>query len=291
VIPVIELAIPLFLLLIVIEALSYRFLPDDEERGFEARDTATSLSMGAGSQVVGFPWKIVTVVVYAAAYTVTPLRLSTSSPWTWLLLFFADDLAYYLFHRAHHRIRVLWASHVVHHSSLRYNLSTALRQSWTPMTTLPFWLPLALIGIAPWMILLQQSISLLYQFFLHTERVDKLWRPVELVMNTPSHHRVHHGSNSAYLDRNYGGILIVWDRLLRTFEPEGERVTYGLTKNIGTFNPLRVAFHEFAAIGRDVRAAAGLRDRLGFVFGPPGWSPTPRRGDTATLAPPPRLST
>jgi len=110
-------------------------------------------------------------------------------------------------------------------------------------------------------------------------------------MNTPSHHRVHHGSNSAYLDRNYGGILIVWDRLLRTFEPEGERVTYGLTKNIGTFNPLRVAFHEFAAIGRDVRAAAGLRDRLGFVFGPPGWSPTPRRGDTATLAPPPRLST
>jgi len=291
VIPVIELAIPLFLLLIVIEALSYRFLPDDEERGFEARDTATSLSMGAGSQVVGFPWKIVTVVVYAAAYTVTPLRLSTSSPWTWLLLFFADDLAYYLFHRAHHRIRVLWASHVVHHSSLRYNLSTALRQSWTPMTTLPFWLPLALIGIAPWMILLQQSISLLYQFFLHTERVDKLWRPVELVMNTPSHHRVHHGSNSAYLDRNYGGILIVWDRLLRTFEPEGERVTYGLTKNIGTFNPLRVAFHEFAAIGRDVRAAAGLRDRLGFVFGPPGWSPTPRRGDTAALAPPPRLST
>ncbi|HXR69354.1 sterol desaturase family protein [Actinocrinis sp.] len=291
-IPVIELAIPLFLLLIVIEALSYRFLPDDEERGFEARDTATSLSMGAGSQVVGFPWKIVTVVVYAAAYTVTPLRLSTSSPWTWLLLFFADDLAYYLFHRAHHRIRVLWASHVVHHSSLRYNLSTALRQSWTPMTTLPFWLPLALIGIAPWMILLQQSISLLYQFFLHTERVDKLWRPVELVMNTPSHHRVHHGSNSAYLDRNYGGILIVWDRLLRTFEPEGERVTYGLTKNIGTFNPLRVAFHEFAAIGRDVRAAAGLRDRLGFVFGPPGWSPTPRRGDTAALAPPPpRLST
>ena len=276
-IPVIELAIPLFLLLIVVEALSYRFLPDDEERGFEARDTATSLSMGAGSQVVGFPWKIVTVVVYAAAYTLSPLRLPTSSPWTWVLLFFADDLAYYVFHRAHHRIRVLWASHVVHHSSLRYNLSTALRQSWTPMSTLPFWLPLALIGIPPWMILLQQSISLLYQFFLHTERVDKLWRPVELVMNTPSHHRVHHGSNSAYLDRNYGGILIVWDRLFRTFEPEGERVTYGLTKNIGTFNPLRVAFHEFAAIARDVRAAAGLRDRFGFVFGPPGWSPSDTR--------------
>ncbi|MBS2965745.1 sterol desaturase family protein [Actinocrinis puniceicyclus] len=272
-IPVIVLAIPLFLLLVALEALSYRFLPDDEERGFEARDTATSLSMGAGSQVVGLPWKAVTVVVYAAAYTVTPLRMPASSGWTWLLLFLADDLAYYVFHRAHHRIRVLWASHVVHHSSLRYNLSTALRQSWTPMASLPFWLPLALVGIPVWMILLQQSVSLLYQFFLHTERVDTLWRPIEWVLNTPSHHRVHHGSNRAYLDRNYGGILIVWDRLLRTFEPEGERVTYGLTKNIGTYNPLRVAFHEFAAIGRDVRRACGLRDRLGYVFGPPGWSP------------------
>lgn len=272
-IPVIELAIPLFLLLVAVEAVSYRFLPDDEERGFEVRDTATSLSMGAGSQVVGIPWKVVTVVVYAAAYTITPLRVSSSSAWSWLLLFVADDLAYYVFHRAHHRVRVLWASHVVHHSSLKYNLSTALRQSWTPMTSLPFWLPLALIGIPVWMILLQQSVSLLYQFFLHTERVDKLWRPIEWVMNTPSHHRVHHGSNRAYLDRNYGGILIVWDRIFGTFEPEGERVDYGLTKNIDTYNPVRVAFHEFAAIGRDLRQAVGARDRLGYVFGPPGWSP------------------
>ncbi len=273
-IPVIELAIPLFLLLVAVEAISYRFLPDDEERGFETRDTVTSLSMGAGSQVIGFPWKVVTVVVYAAAYTVTPLRVPASSAWSWVLLFFADDLAYYVFHRAHHRIRVLWASHVVHHSSRKYNLSTALRQSWTPMTSLPFWLPLALIGIPVWMILLEQSISLLYQFFLHTERVDKLWRPIEWVMNTPSHHRVHHGSNNVYLDRNYGGILIVWDRIFGTFEPEGERVEYGLTKNIATFNPLRVAFHEFAAIGRDLRRSGSLRDRLGYVFGPPGWSPS-----------------
>lgn len=272
-ISVIEYAIPLFLLLIVVEAVSYRFLPDDDERGFETRDTATSLSMGAGSQVVGLPWKAVTVLVYAALYTLSPLRLPASSPWTWVLLFFADDLAYYVFHRSHHRIRVLWASHVVHHSSQNYNLSTALRQSWTPMTTLPFWLPLCLLGLPPWMILLQQSISLLYQFFLHTERVDKLWHPIEWVMNTPSHHRVHHGSNNPYLDRNYGGILIIWDRLFGTFEPEGERVNYGLTKNIGTYNPLRVAFHEFAAIGRDVRDATGARSRLGYVFGPPGWTP------------------
>ncbi|MFD8671713.1 sterol desaturase family protein [Streptomyces seoulensis] len=275
-IPAVIYAIPAFVLLVVVEALSYRFLPDDDERGYELRDTVTSMSMGAGSQVIGLPWKAVTVLVYAAAFTVGPWQLSPSSPWTWLLLFFADDLAYYVFHRAHHRVRVLWAGHVVHHSSLRFNLSTALRQSWTPMTTLPFWLPLALLGVPPWMILLQQSVSLVYQFFLHTERVDRLWRPVEWLFNTPSHHRAHHGSNNVYLDRNYGGILIAWDRLFRTFEPEGERVVYGLTKNIETHNPLRVAFHEYAATWRDVRSAASWRDRAGYLLGPPGWAPASR---------------
>ncbi|WP_329017819.1 sterol desaturase family protein [Streptomyces sp. NBC_01601] len=275
-IPAVIYAIPAFVLLVVVEALSYRFLPDDDERGYELRDTVTSMSMGAGSQVIGLPWKAVTVLVYAAAFAVAPWQLSPSSPWTWLLLFLADDLAYYVFHRAHHRVRVLWAGHVVHHSSLRFNLSTALRQSWTPMTTLPFWLPLAMLGVPPWMILLQQSVSLVYQFFLHTERVDKLWRPVEWLFNTPSHHRAHHGSNNVYLDRNYGGILILWDRLLRTFEPEGERVVYGLTKNIETHNPLRVAFHEYAATWHDVRSAASWRDRAGYLLGPPGWAPASR---------------
>ncbi|MFJ5776880.1 sterol desaturase family protein [Streptomyces sp. NPDC093094] len=272
-IPAVVYAIPAFVLLVVVEALSYRFLPDDDERGYELRDTVTSMSMGAGSQVIGLPWKAVAVLAYAACHTLVPWHLSPGSGWTWVLLFFADDLAYYAFHRAHHRVRVLWASHVVHHSSVRFNLSTALRQSWTPMTTLPFWLPLALLGIPPWMILLQQSFSLVYQFFLHTERVDRLPRPVEWFFNTPSHHRVHHASNDVYLDRNYGGVLIVWDRLCGTFEPEGERVVYGLTKNITTYNPVRVAFHEYAAVWRDVRAARRWRDRVGHLVGPPGWEP------------------
>ena len=272
-IPAVVYAIPAFVLLVVVEALSYRFLPDDDERGYELRDTMTSMSMGAGSQVVAVPWKAVTVVLYAVLFTVAPWQLSPSSAWTWLVLFFADDLAYYAFHRAHHRVRVLWASHVVHHSSVRFNLSTALRQSWTPMTGLPFWLPLALLGIPPWMILLQQAFSLVYQFFLHTERLDKLWSPVERVFNTPSHHRVHHGSNNEYLDRNYGGILIIWDRLFGTFEPEGARAVYGLTKNIGTYNPVRVAFHEYTAAWRDVRTARNWRQRAGYLFGPPGWAP------------------
>jgi sterol desaturase/sphingolipid hydroxylase (fatty acid hydroxylase superfamily) len=275
VIPAVVYAIPAFVLLVAVEALSYRFLPDDDERGYEARDTATSMSMGAGSQVIALPWKAVVIVAYAALYTVAPWQPSPGSVWTWVLLFFAEDLAYYAYHRAHHRVRLLWASHVVHHSSVRFNLSTALRQSWTPMSGLPFWMPLALLGIPPWMILLQQSISLIYQFFLHTERVDRLWRPIELVFNTPSHHRVHHGSNNVYLDRNYGGILIIWDRLFGTFQPEGERVVYGLTKNIDTYNPLRVAFHEYAATWHDIRTATRWRDRAGYAFGPPGWTPQP----------------
>ncbi|SCL36731.1 Sterol desaturase/sphingolipid hydroxylase, fatty acid hydroxylase superfamily [Micromonospora nigra] len=272
-IPAVLYAVPAFLLLIVVEAVSYRFAPDDDERGYELRDTATSLTMGAGSQVIGVPWKLLTIGLYAAAYTVSPWKLDPTDWWVWVLLFFADDFAYYWFHRAHHEVRVFWAGHVVHHSSVFFNFSTALRQSWTPMTSLPFWLGLALVGIPPWMIFLQQSVSLLYQFFLHTERINLLPRPIEFVFNTPSHHRVHHGSNNEYLDRNYGGILIVWDRLFGTFEPERAAVRFGLTTNIATYNPLRVATHEYGSIWRDLRSATCWRHRLGYLFGRPGWQP------------------
>lgn len=271
---IILMAVPFFLLFIGLEVASLWLAPDDDEVGYEVRDTTTSLSMGIGSVVVGVGYKALALVVYAAAWELTPLRLDTALWWTWVVIFFAEDLAYYWYHRAHHEVRILWASHVIHHSSQRYNLSTALRQTWTPFGGLPFWLPLALLGVPPWAIFLQQSVSLLYQFFLHTERVERLWRPVEWVMNTPSHHRVHHGSNAAYLDRNYGGILIIWDRLFRTFEAEGERVVYGLTKQLRTYNPLVVATHEYVSIWRDVRAARGWRDRVRFLVRGPGWRPS-----------------
>ncbi|MBU3063028.1 sterol desaturase family protein [Nocardia sp. NEAU-G5] len=268
-------AIPVFVLCVVLEALSFRYLADDDELGYESRDTRTSLAMGIGSSIINIGWKLVVVATYAGLYLLAPVHLPTHNPLTWVGLFFADEIAYYWYHRTHHTIRLFWASHVVHHSSRRYNLSTALRQPWTPFTALPYWAPLALLGFPPWMILLQQSISLLYQFFVHTERVGMLWRPLEFVMNTPSHHRAHHGSNTQYLDKNYGGILIIWDRLFGTFEPEGERVVYGLTKNIETFNPLRVATHEFAAILGDLRRAHSWGAAFGYVFRGPGWSPEP----------------
>jgi sterol desaturase/sphingolipid hydroxylase (fatty acid hydroxylase superfamily) len=277
-------AIPFFVLLLIAEAASFRHVHDDEELiGYELRDTRTSLAMGMGNVVINVGWKAVVVVAYAALYELTPLRMDPHDWWVWVLLFFADDVSYYWFHRVSHESRVFWASHVVHHSSEHYNLSTALRQTWVPMTYFPFWLWMPLVGFPVWMVLLAQSWSLIYQFWIHTERVRRLPRPFEWILNTPSHHRVHHGSNDVYLDKNYGGILIVWDRLFGTFTGEGERVRYGLTKNVRSFNPARVAFHEYVAMWHDLRAAPGARQRLGVLFRGPGWRPdAPEVSDVTT---------
>jgi sterol desaturase/sphingolipid hydroxylase (fatty acid hydroxylase superfamily) len=184
------------------------------------------------------------------------------------------DIAYYWYHRLHHESRFLWAIHVAHHSSQRYNLSVALRQPWVVVSTLPFLAPLAVLGISPELILTSFAINLLYQFLIHTELVGRMWAPIEFVFNTPSHHRVHHGSQQQYLDKNYGGILIVWDRMFGSFEPEVAPVIYGLTKNINTHNPFRIETHEWVAIYKDVRQAGSVRQAVGYVFRHPGWAPT-----------------
>jgi sterol desaturase/sphingolipid hydroxylase (fatty acid hydroxylase superfamily) len=277
-------AIPAFFLTMALEALwarrERRLWNGARTAGYEKRDTAASLAMGMGNVVIAAVVKLGTVGLWTALHALAPVKLPNAW-WVWVLLFFADDLCYYAFHRASHEVRLFWAAHVNHHSSQHYNLSTALRQSWTtPITGIPFWLPLPLLGFEPWMILTQQAVSLLYQYWLHTESIGRLG-PLEAVFNTPSHHRVHHGSNVEYLDRNHGGILIVWDRLFGTFEPERAPVRYGLTRNIDSFNPLVIAFHEIAAIARDVRRAHSLREALGYVFGPPGWSPAPLRAPAA----------
>ena len=269
-------AIPFFVLLLIAEYASYRHLDDDHDHvGYDMRDTGTSLAMGLGNVIINVGWKLVVVTVYAALYTLAPIKLDPANALTWLALFLADDFAYYWFHRVSHESRVFWASHVVHHSSQHYNLSTALRQTWVPMTYFPFWLPLPLLGFPVWMVLLAQAWSLIYQFWIHTERIKQLPPWFERIFNTPSHHRVHHGSNHQYLDKNYGGILIVWDRIFGTWEPEGERVRYGLTKQLETFHPVRVAFHEYAALARDVRAARGWRTKALVLLRGPGWIPPP----------------
>jgi sterol desaturase/sphingolipid hydroxylase (fatty acid hydroxylase superfamily) len=276
------LAIPFYVLFMALELLSLRFFPDPGEQGYTVKDTTTSLTMGIGSIVCNLGWGLVTVAAVAGVHALSPWRIGSSLT-SWLVLFVAYDFCYYWEHRANHRVRILWASHVVHHSSQHYNLSTALRQTWTGVGNTVFLLPLALAGFPSYMIFATAAMNLLYQFWIHTERIGKMWRPVELVMNTPSHHRVHHGSNQGYLDKNYGGVFIVFDRLFRSFEPEGEPVKYGLTKNISTYNPLRVAVHEYAAIARDVRGAEDWRARFGYMLRGPGWSPAVRPAPAAAV--------
>ena len=263
-------------LLLVLEYLSFRHLADDHDTGligYDPRDTRTSLTMGLGNVAINFVWKFAVLAAYVAIYELTPLRLDPGDWWVWVLLFFADDFSYYWFHRISHESRGFWASHVVHHSSQHYNLSTALRQTWVPMTYFPFWLWMPAVGFEPWMVLLAQAWSLIYQFWIHTERIRRLPIWFEAIFNTPSHHRVHHGVNDQYLDRNYGGILIIWDRLFGTYEPEGERVRYGLTTQLRSYRPIQVAFHEYIAMWHDIRRAPRIRDKLGVVFRGPGWRP------------------
>jgi sterol desaturase/sphingolipid hydroxylase (fatty acid hydroxylase superfamily) len=260
---------PFFLLSILAE----RFLLRGTRKArYETRDTWANIAAGAGSQVLGAPWALVEVAALVALHNVAPVRLDHG--WAaWLAAMIGVDLAYYWYHRLHHESRLLWAIHVAHHSSRRYNLSVALRQPWVVVSTLPFLAPLAVLGIAPELILTTFAINLLYQFLIHTEAIRRMWAPVEFVFNTPSHHRVHHGSNPQYLDKNYGGILIVWDRMFGSFEPEVAPVVYGLTKNIDTHNPFRIETHEWVGMYRDVRRAGSLRHALGYVFRHPGWAP------------------
>lgn len=263
------LAVPAFLVLILLE---YGLSRGRDILGYEERDTAASLSMGVANVIIaaGIKAAIFGSYVFLHQFAIFDIR---DQWWALPAVILAEDFAYYWFHRTHHEVRVLWAAHVNHHSSRRYNLSTALRQSWTtPFTGAVFWMPLALIGFDPLLILTAQAISLIYQFWIHTELLGPMTR-FGRVFNTPSHHRVHHGRNVRYLDRNHGGVLIVWDRLFGTFEPEVEPVDYGLTKNIETFNPIRIAFHAWHDLLRDSRCAANWREALAYWFRPPGWSP------------------
>jgi sterol desaturase/sphingolipid hydroxylase (fatty acid hydroxylase superfamily) len=270
-------AIPFFVVSIFIELAALKWLDHDGDvTGYERRDAMTSLFMGLFSLVSTLIIKAAGFVAYIALYLyVAPWRISMHSWWSWALAIIGVDLSYYWYHRFVHRARVGWAAHQAHHSSQYMNFATALRQKWNPWFDFFLWLPFPLLGIPPWAVYFAYGINLIFQFFVHTELVGKLPRPVELIFNTPSHHRVHHGSDPVYLDKNYAGILIVWDRMFGTFQPELHRPTYGLTYPVETRNLLRLQYGHYAALWRDVRAATCWRDRLGYLFMPPDWHPVP----------------
>jgi sterol desaturase/sphingolipid hydroxylase (fatty acid hydroxylase superfamily) len=263
----IHLAIPGFIILLVAEAIfSARYNRDF----YEAKDTAASLSMGVGNVILNLGMKAVVFAVYTFVYQFKLFEIGTAW-WAWILLFFLEDFTYYVFHRTSHECRFFWASHVIHHSSQKFNLSTALRQTWTGVFTgFIFWLWLPLLGFHPAMVMVMQAMSLIYQFWIHTEAVGKLG-PLEWVFNTPSHHRIHHAVNPQYIDRNHAGVLIIWDRMFGTFVEETEKPVYGISKNINTFNPLTIATHEWWDLVADLQKPVSFRDKLRYVFGPPGW--------------------
>lgn len=263
-------ALPVFFISMFVE---YRIAKEK----YDGKDTGVSMLMMVFSAIVEFIPKILAFVAFFYLYEISPLKgIVQRQWWAWILLLLADDFAYYWFHRLNHEVRLFWAGHVPHHSSVHMNLGTALRQGvGERIHKFFFWMWIPLLGFDPLMMFTMMGISLIYQFFVHTELVDKLPKPIELIFNTPSHHRVHHASNIRYLDCNHAGILIIWDRMFGTFSEELKEVdkpVYGLTVNIETFNPVKVATHEYAAIWKDVKRADKWSDKLNYIFNSPGWT-------------------
>ena len=263
-------AIPVFVATVIIEVI---LTVKVKMEAYAYKDALTSIAMGLGNVVIGLFTKGIVLTIFYFIYTSAHIFTIPFTWWAWILLLFAEDLTYYWNHRIGHTSRFFWASHVVHHSSQKYNLSTALRQTWSgSFYTFIWWIPLVIIGFHPVMILVQMSISLLYQYWIHTEMIAKLPKWFEAVFNTPSHHRVHHATNPQYLDRNHAGIFIIWDKLFGTFEPEVEKPVYGLVKNIDTFNPFKVAYLEWYCMLKDVfTTKTSLLNRLKYFLKPPGW--------------------
>ncbi len=275
-------AIPFFVVTVAIEFFMSRYRDDIR---YDVKDMATSLTLGTGSVVAGL---LTGGLAVAAIYWVYQFRLFDVpfAWWAWILAIFVDDFFYYVFHRGAHRIRWVWAAHVNHHSSEHYNLSTALRQPWTSTFALTwiFSLPMFLIGFHPAMIAFVGGVNLLYQYWIHTEAIDQMPRWFEAVMNTPSHHRVHHATNPRYLDKNYAGIFIIWDKMFGTFEEErnDEKIQYGIIKNLKSYNVIWAVFHEWVGMAKDLWSAP-WRYKLFYLIKPPGWSHDGSRDSSETI--------
>jgi alkylglycerol monooxygenase len=263
------LALPIFAALILTEAIVSSLR---HQQAYELKDFAGSMSqlvmnilvkLGVDAAIIGFHY-------YLYQYRI----FDWAGPLQWLITLVALDFVFYWYHRASHRSRFLWAAHVVHHSSERMNFGTALRQSPTgPFTRALFYWPLPLLGFDPLVIASAGAVATIYGFWTHTEQINKLWKPLEYIFVTPSHHRAHHGSNPEYIDKNYANFLIVWDRMFGTFQQEQAPVQYGLINNIDTYNPLRIAFQEWAALFRDMARAGSARQAWQRWVNPPGWKP------------------
>jgi sterol desaturase/sphingolipid hydroxylase (fatty acid hydroxylase superfamily) len=267
----IVLAVPVFFLLIAVEVLWSLW---EEKRLYRLNDSVGDLSCGILEQVAGVFLKTALFAGYLFVFERCRLfTLPVSSAPAWVLCWLGVDFFYYWFHRLSHEVNAGWAAHIVHHQSEEMNLTVALRQSvFQGAISWVFYLPLALAGFPPAMFLTVSSLNTLYQFWIHTRAIGKLG-PLEWVLNTPSHHRVHHGRNPKYIDRNHAGSLIIWDRMFGTFQAEEEEVVYGITKPLESFNPVWANFHYWAELVETARRARRPLDRLRVFWRRPGWRP------------------
>jgi sterol desaturase/sphingolipid hydroxylase (fatty acid hydroxylase superfamily) len=246
-----------------------------KKQRFNKKDLFCSVGIILGAELVYYLMVGAIFFSYSLVYQFRIFTLNINHWYTWVICFFADDFTYYWFHRINHKVRFFWASHSVHHSSELFTLSAALRIPWTSNITgsFLFWLWMPLFGIHPLMVIFMKSLSALYQFCLHTETINKLPVWIEWIFVTPSHHRVHHSSETEYLDKNFGGNLIIWDRLFGTYKPENHKPIYGLTHNVNSYNPVTVATFEWQNILNDIKKSNSLKERLHILFNPPGWKP------------------
>ena len=277
------LGVPLVLLLIAVEAV---LCGVKGWKYYSRQDTLCSLGLLGGNILVNGALKASILGIYLYLYQFRMFDISGALPiWlVWILSFIAIDFIFYWYHRASHRVRFLWAVHMNHHCSEEMNFVVAFRQAWLgPVTKIPFFAALPLLGLDPTITLVAGVGATLWGVVGHTRIVDKLWAPVEWLLNTPSHHRVHHGSNPEYIDKNYGNLLIIWDRMFGTFEPERAEVVYGLRTNVATFNPFKITALDWIALFGKMRSASSWREAMAYFFGPPDWQPPLQEGRTARV--------
>ena len=267
---IVLLAVPFFLLLIAIE-----MVMEGKKywRQNKAKDLRVSIVIGIGFFVIAGVTKGLLILCYVSLNKYSLFMFPQHKWWMWLLCFIADDFTYYWFHRISHRVRFFWATHIVHHSSEIYSYGAALRQGWTGNITGTFlmWAWMPLLGFDASMVLMIKSLSIIYQFWTHTELIKKTPVWIEAIFNTPSHHRVHHGRDAAYIDKNYGGVLIIWDRLFKSFKAEEASPKYGTVKKIDSHNPFVIPFFEWRGLLKDIKKVAGLHTLICYLFKPPGW--------------------
>ncbi|MEO1160371.1 MAG: sterol desaturase family protein [Pseudomonadota bacterium] len=249
------------------------------DSSYDWKAATASFGVAVGKRFIDAMTAGIAAAILFWLYSYRPFTLELNSPVNWVLLFVLFELAYYWHHRLAHEVRWLWATHSVHHTPEEMNLSVAVRLGWTGLLSGSFFFfaPLVLIGFHPVAVFGMLATSLFYQIWIHTELVQKLPRPIEWLLNTPSHHRVHHASNGDYLDKNYGGILIIWDRIFGTFASETEKPRYGLTVPVDSYNPVKIALWEWWRMLGDALSARSFRELRHYLFAPPGWSPNNQR--------------